>query len=196
MKKRRPTLKTYIFWATLSLSLIALTIHLARSSESTQTSAETVHTARASELYTYQCEPAEPFEYELLHSNLNEKEVALLGRAIWGEAEGVHDKAEQAAVAWCILNRVSATGQNIEEVVTSPNQFVGFYRVDGEVPEEFLDLAADVLSRWNLEKQGVEDVGRVLPADYFYFVGDGARNYFSKEWQSTDYWGWTLKSPY
>ena len=127
---------------------------------------------------------------------LDPYEVELIGRTIWGEAEGVHDKAEQAAVAWCILNRVDDSGKTIEQVVTAPHQFVGFYRVKGEVPETFLELAEDVLLRWHMEKAGADDVGRVLPSDYLFFVGDGARNHFSKEWRSTDYWGWSLKSPY
>lgn len=127
---------------------------------------------------------------------LNPYEVELIGRTIWGEAEGVKDKAEQAAVAWCILNRVDDSGQTIEEVVTEPNQFQGFYRVKGEVPEHFLQLAEDVLLRWRMEKTGEKDVGRVLPKGYLFFIGDGARNYFSREWQSTKYWGWSLKSPY
>jgi hypothetical protein len=127
---------------------------------------------------------------------LNPYSIELLGRTIWGEAEGVTDKAEQAAVAWCILNRVDATGKSIEEVVTAPHQFVGFYRVNGEVPEQFLQLAEDVLNRWRLEQSGVKHVGRVLPAEYIYFHGDGARNHFRKDYQSTDYWDWSLKSPY
>ncbi len=127
---------------------------------------------------------------------LNPYEIELIGRTIWGEAEGVKDKAEQAAVAWCILNRVDESGKTIEEVVKAPHQFQGFYRVKGEVPEHFLQLAEDVLLRWRMEKAGVEDVGRVLPAGYLFFIGDGQRNHFSKEWKATDYWGWSLKSPY
>lgn len=127
---------------------------------------------------------------------LNPYSIELLGRTIWGEAEGVTDTAEQAAVAWCVLNRVDATGKSIEEVVTAPHQFVGFYRVSGEVPEHYLRLAEDVLLRWRMEKTGFEYVGRVLPAEYLYFTGDGARNHFRKDYQSTDYWDWSLKSPY
>ena len=129
-------------------------------------------------------------------NHLDPYSIELLGRTIWGEAEGVTDKAEQAAVAWCVLNRVDATGKSIEEVVTAPRQFVGFYRVNGEVPEQFLQLAEDVLLRWRMEKRGAEDVGRVLPAEYIYFHGDGARNHFRKDYQSTAYWDWSLKSPY
>lgn len=127
---------------------------------------------------------------------LNPYSIELLGRTIWGEAEGVTNTAEQAAVAWCVLNRVDTTGKSIEEVVTAPRQFVGFYRVSGEVPEQFLRLAEDVLLRWRMEKTGFEYVGRVLPAEYLYFTGDGVRNYYRKEYQSTDYWDWSLKSPY
>lgn len=127
---------------------------------------------------------------------LDPAEVEYIGRTIWGEAEGVKSEAERAAVAWCILNRVDAYGQTIEEVVTAPNQFHG-YRTDGTCPPMFLELAADVLTRWNAEKDGAEDVGRVLPADYLYFIGDGERNHFSIEYQEdTDFWNWSLDNPY
>ena len=119
----------------------------------------------------------------------------LIGRTIWGEAGGVKSKAERAAVAWCILNRVDAWGQTIEYVVTKPYQFQG-YRPRGECPQEHIDLAIDVLTRWAAEKQGATDVGRVLPADYLFFMGDGEHNHFSTEYQSTDYWGWSLIDPY
>ena len=122
-------------------------------------------------------------------------EVELIGRTIWGEADGVTGRTERAAVAWCILNRVDAWGQTVEEVVTAPNQFHG-YRAEGTCPPRHLDLAADVLARWYAEKEGAEDVGRVLPADYLYFIGDGKHNHFSAEYQGTDFWTWTLDSPY
>lgn len=132
---------------------------------------------------------------ELLPQLYTEKDIELIGRTIWGEAGGVQSKAERAAVAWCILNRVDAFEQSIEEVVTAPYQFQG-YRPEGDCPEEHFELAEDVLERWQMEKYGVEDVGRVLPADCLYFLGDGQRNHFTNEWQSTDYWGWELPDPY
>ena len=152
-------------------------------------------------IHTYSAKPAEASTYctesyaPEVDNPLDPYEVELIGRTIWGEAEGVEDKAEQAAVAWCVLNRVDASGKTIEEIVTAPYQFYGF-RKFGEVPEEFLQLAEDVLLRWRIEKRGGEDVGRVLPEDYLFFIGDGEHNYFSKEWQATDYWDWSLKSPY
>ena len=129
---------------------------------------------------------------------LDPVEVELIGRTIWGEADGVKSEAERAAVAWCILNRVDASGQTIEEVVTAPEQFDGYRPAGewGECPQRHLDLAADVMTRWNAEKDGAEEVGRVLPADYLYFIGDGKRNHFSIEWKSTDYWDWSLYDPY
>lgn len=129
---------------------------------------------------------------------LDPVEVELIGRTIWGEADGVKSKAERAAVAWCILNRVDSRGQTIEEVVTAPMQFHGYRPADkwDECPQRHLDLAADVLARWYAEKEGAQDVGRVLPAKYEFFVGDGERNHFSIRWQSTDYWDWSLPDPY
>lgn len=57
-------------------------------------------------------------------------------------------------------------------------------------------LAADVLTRYRAERDGEENVGRVLPAEYCFFTGDGRRNHFTTEWKSTDCFGWTLESPY
>lgn len=140
-----------------------------------------------------------PMEHELKEPEqeptLDPRDVELIGRTIWGEAGGVQSEAERAAVAWCILNRVDASGKSIEEVVTAPNQFHG-YRPTGDCPQEHLDLAADVLTRWQAEKNGEQHVGRVLPANYLYFIGDGERNHFSKEYGSTDYWNWRLINPY
>lgn len=129
---------------------------------------------------------------------LDPAEVEYIGRTIWGEADGVKSTAERAAVAWCILNRVDSRGQTIEEVVTAPKQFHGYRSADkwGECPQRHLDLAADVLARWYAEKDGEENVGRVLPAAYTFFVGDGERNHFSIEWQGTDFWDWSLDDPY
>lgn len=122
-------------------------------------------------------------------------DAELIGRTIWGEAGGVKDPAERAAVAWCILNRVDAWGQTIEQVVTKPRQFTG-YRPKGDCPQEHIDMARDVLERWAAEKAGEENVGRVLPAGYLYFLGDGKHNHFTIEWKGTNTWDWSLTSPY
>ncbi len=122
-------------------------------------------------------------------------EIELLARTIWGEAEIVKIRSEQAAVAWCVLNRVDYYGESIENIILAPYQFV--CRLEDEaVPDYYLELAADVVVRWEREHAGFEDVGRTLPADYRFFTGDGWRNYFSSVWQGTDYWDWSLPDPY
>lgn len=132
---------------------------------------------------------------ELNDIQVDPYDVELIARTIWGEAEGVRSKTEQAAVAWCILNRVDHYGKTVEEVVTAPQQFLG-YRAIGECPQEFYDLAADVLRRYEAEKQGETNSGRVLPSNYLYFTGDGVRNHFTVEWQSDDSYRWIMPSPY
>lgn len=133
------------------------------------------------------------YEYEI-PDLASDYDVELIARTIWGEAEVVNSKAEQAAVAWCVLNRVDAHGKSIEQTVLAPYQFAP--RLKGDVPEYFIELAADVVDRWEREHAGFEDVGRTLPADYEFFVGDGRHNHFSIEWKSKDYWDWSLPDPY
>lgn len=127
----------------------------------------------------------------------NEEDVEMLAKLIWGEARGVDSTAQKAAVVWCVLNRVDASSfpDTIAEVVTQKHQFTG-YRESFPATEEFKEIAEDVLIRWYQEKAGADDVGRTLPSEYLFFVGDGVRNYFSIEWSSTDYFDWSLSSPY
>lgn len=128
-------------------------------------------------------------------------DVELIARTMWGESVGVKNAdgeaaiAEQAAVGWCILNRADRRGQSIEEVILQPNQF-WCITWDDDIPKDMYWLALDVVSRWEREHAGCEDVGRTLPPEYEYFIGDGKRNYFTIEWQGTDYWDWSLPDPY
>lgn len=127
----------------------------------------------------------------------NAAEVEALAKLIYGEAGIVPSTTEQAAVVWCVLNRVDDPRfpDTVLEVIEAPYQFSGY---DPEYPakEEFALLAADVLTRYRAERDGEENVGRVLPAEYCFFTGDGRHNYFTAEWESTDCFGWTLESPY
>lgn len=157
-----------------------------------------IRISQAPETVAKAAEPAaavQEEQKELTLHIIDPEDVELIGRTIWGEAGGIESAAERAAVAWCILNRVDSFGQTIEEVVTAEHQFVG-YRPTGDCPKEHLELAADVLVRWYAEKDGAEDVGRVLPSDYLFFIGDGEHNHFSIEWKSSTYWNWSLPDPY
>ena len=125
------------------------------------------------------------------------EEVEMLAKTIWAEARGVPSTARQAAVAWCALNRldVGTFGDTLAEVLSKPYQFA--YDPASPVTDEFLALADDVLHRWYLEQNGVEDVGRTLPEDYLFFEGDGLRNHFRKTYEKTGAtWDWSLPDPY
>lgn len=127
----------------------------------------------------------------------DESEVDYLAKTIYGEAGVVRSKARQAAVAWCILNRVDSPifPDTIAEVVTAPYQFAG-YHADRTPPEAYYELARDVLTRYHAEQQGETDAGRTLPREYLYFTGDGTENYSTATWRGTDYWDWSLPDPY
>lgn len=118
----------------------------------------------------------------------------ILAKLVWGEARGC-STTEQAAVVWCVLNRVDDGQGDITEVATAPCQFYG-YDPDNPVDAEILALVQDVLIRWGMEQSCIGSVGRVLPKEYLFFTGDGAHNYFTTGWQGGQTWDWSLESPY
>lgn len=110
----------------------------------------------------------------------------LAGRAVCGEAGGIQDYAQRAAVVWCACNRADAWDMEIGDVL-NVDAFHGL-AIKGEVPEQHVELARDVLARWTLEAEGWQDVGRVLPERFLYFEGNGVVNLFSTEYGSGEYW--------
>ena len=150
------------------------------------------------EYYISKSQPKEeaPMVEEPKTYNIPQEDINALARTIWGEARGIPSKAEQAAVAWCVLNRVDAGyGNTVLEVVSAPGQFHG-YSSSYPITDDLADLAKDVLTRWYREKDGEVDVGRTLPSDYYYFNGHGGHNWFRKELRSSTYWDWSLINPY
>lgn len=127
-----------------------------------------------------------------------QQEIRVLAKLLYGEARGVDSTMEQAAVVWCVLNRVDCEDypNDIIECATAYAQFTG-YTPQIPVKEDMAEIVKDVLIRWLLEKRGVEDVGRVLPPNYLWFAshGDG-HNWFRFEYRSRDYWDWSLPDPY
>lgn len=123
---------------------------------------------------------------------IDEETVNLLADTIYAEARG-SQTMEQAAVAWCVLNRVDAGYGTIEEVLTAPYQFAS---VGGEFHAEQYMIANDVLIRWHLEKEGVEVVNRVLPKEYLWFTGDGQHNHYRDSYDGGNYWDWDCYNPY
>ena len=126
------------------------------------------------------------------------EEAAYIAKTMYGEAM-VCSTTERAAVAWCILNRVDSADpfypDDIIGVVTQSRQFHG-YNAEHPVLPELYDLALDVIERWLQEKNGAADAGRVLPAEYLFFRGDGTHNYFRTERRGGTVWDWSLPSPY
>lgn len=126
-------------------------------------------------------------------------EAEYIAKTIWGEARNC-STTEQAAVVWCILNRVDSSDpyypDDIVSVVTQKKQFDG-YDASFPIEEEYYELALDVIDRWQREKSGETDVGRVLPKEYLWFLGDGEANYFRNAYEGKfDIWDWSLTSPY
>lgn len=135
-----------------------------------------------------------------------DEDAVVLAKMLYGEARGVSElntngkcisaKCQQAAVIWTVLNRYDAGySDSITSIVTAPAQFVG-YRESNPVDEELLDLVKDVLDRWNDEKHGETDVGRVLPADYLWFRGDGKYNHFRNSYNGGIHWNWEMEDIY
>lgn len=122
-------------------------------------------------------------------------DVIDLAKLLVRECGGIPSKTEQACVAWCVLNRVDEYNSSIYDILREPNQFA--FSESAEVREDLYELAKDVLCRWNDEKNGIMDSGRVLPKEYTYFHGDGIHNYFRNAFSGNyDTWDYSIESPY
>ena len=131
----------------------------------------------------------------------SDEDAIALAKLAWGEARGVPDlkvngrvistRAQQAAVMWTVLNRFDAGyEESILEVITAKGQFHG-YSKEHPVEKELLELAYDVLDRWNAERHG-ETVARELPSGYLWFHGDGVRNHFRDAYKNGNEWDWSV----
>lgn len=134
-------------------------------------------------------------EEETYTTYYTEDDVTILARLLYNECRGVESMTEQACVVWTVLNRVDGSeGASISDIVTAENQFAYSH---APLLDNLLWLAEDVLSRWNAELNGEASVGRVLPADYKWFSGDGEHNHFRNSYSGNyDIWDYSLPSPY
>ena len=124
-------------------------------------------------------------------------EVEALAKMLYGEARGIASDMEKAACVWCVLNRVDDPRypDTVLEVLEAPYQFAG-YSANNPVLPELETLAADALKRYQAERDGEANVGRVLPAEYLFFTGDGVNNHFTIGWKDAETWDWSLQNPY
>lgn len=133
---------------------------------------------------------------------VDKKIVTMFAQMIWGEGRGIYSITEQAAIAWCPLNRVDSDLSYMPdaiELVLTPDQFHGYrpwYPTVDDFGRDLEALAEDVLIRWMKEKDGQADVGRVLPTEYLYFSGKDGHNVFRTEYRGGTRWDWSLPSPY
>ena len=124
-----------------------------------------------------------------------DNEIIMATKVMVVEAGGVYPLSHRAAVVWCILNRADATGNSISSIITAPYQFA--WIPSKSYSQEQYDLVKDIFIRWLLEKEGFENVGRVLPEEYKWFRGDGSQNHFRNAYSgSYIIWDWSLPSPY
>ena len=129
------------------------------------------------------------------NSYYSEQDAIDIAKVLWNECRGVPSVTEQACVAWTVLNRVDKYGSTVHDVVRAPHQFA-FYE-GTTVDATLLELAKDVLNRWANEKNGLTDVGRVLPKEYTYFEGYGGHNHFRDDYSGNyNLWDYSLPSPY
>jgi len=129
-------------------------------------------------------------------SYFTDTDAVMVAKVLYNECRGIQSETEKACIVWCILNRVDAGYGTIKEVVTAKHQFA--YTYNTPVWDNLLDLSYDVLERWNNEKNGQADIGRVLPSDYFWYSGNkaGTHNYFYNVYNGRVRWNYSLESPY
>jgi hypothetical protein len=137
--------------------------------------------------------PAEPEEHPYA------EEARYIAKTIWGEARGC-SPTEQAAVAWCILNRVDSEDpyypDDIIGVVTQEDQFDG-YDPGNPLDDGHFYIALETIDLWLKEDGKGIVAGRVLPREYLWFAGDGNKNTFRDAYAGPcNYWDWSLASPY
>lgn len=112
-----------------------------------------------------------------------------------GEAGGC-SPTEIAATVWSVLNRFdNGYSDSIFVVISAPGQYHGYSPNKG-LREDVYNICEDVIARWVAEKEGKENVGRVLPLDYNWFYGDGKHNHFRNKYRTNEKWDWSLPTPY
>lgn len=130
---------------------------------------------------------------------VNSRDVKMIAQTVYGEANGL-STMEKSAVIWSILNRVDSGywGDTIYDVITYPGQFHGYENCKYvDVDQEYIDLAIDVLTRWQMEKMCIGDVGRTLPKEYLFFAAYEGHNLFRDVYESNcKFWDWNCENPY
>lgn len=190
MKHKHLRKRKFNFEYSIALVCIAMIVMIILANASTNTELEEVtgETVIYSEPEIHVAETYEP-------PTVNMTEVDLISKVVFGEARGCTPE-QQAAVVWCILNRYDAGFGTIEEIIKAPNQFSG-WNVHNPVINSIKEIVVDVLTRYEMEKICVGNVGRVLPKEYLWFNGNGEVNIYRCDYNDYDnMWDWSLPNPY
>lgn len=127
----------------------------------------------------------------------NIKHIECLAKIIWLEGGG-ESIEYQSAVAWTVFNHfdLGDWGDTLTDVITYPGHFA--WDKYAPINDIQLELAKDVFIRWQLEKEGFEDVGRTLPKEYIYFWANskGECRFNTVYGVKEGAWDWSLPSPY
>lgn len=136
-------------------------------------------------------------------------DAVILAHCIRGEASVIPSRTRAVAVAEMVLNQVDYNEREFakirsvkEAVVERPNNIRGYWlSIDSPVPldQVYLDLAIEVMARREMERQGWEWSGRILPAGYVFEYASGGENYFMPYEAYHDLneaWNWDLPTPY
>ena len=174
---------------------------------------EIEETTKVAESVPISPEDAWAAAYEKARAHLNPNLVMEMALVISGEAwRPATHRTAAAACVWGVLNQADAGDyESIWHALANPGNLTGYWGLPaGFQPSEVaLDIAADVLARYQMECEGWEDVGRVLPKGYTQWHGTGRVNYFFESpgrrfeggadrlaWARAHTWDWSLPSPY
>ena len=145
-------------------------------------------------------------EHDRLYSGIldiydpaTEAQAIKLAKTVKVEARGIWSTTEQACIIWTCLNRVedSRFPDTIDaNLVYGQMAYKANVATVDDYGRDIVPLARDVLYRWQLEKSGVEDVGRVLPKEYLWYTGNGKHNFFRNRYRNGTRWDYSLPSPY
>jgi len=111
---------------------------------------------------------------------LQDSEVELLCKMLWGEARGLSE-IEQRACIQVALNMVDMRNSTVKSTVTS-GRFTGLKKSLSKTKwEKYIPLVKEELYSYCMSKAlGIDNYNnyRVIPSDYCYWMGDGKRNYY------------------
>lgn len=121
-------------------------------------------------------------------------EVIQVAKFLWQEARGIASDTEVACVAWVPCNRVDGEYGDTISSIWGPHIY---YDENAPIDGRMVYIASDVLERWNTEKDFGHCEGRVLPPDYYWYLGDGRRNNFRNVFNDYEnVWDYSLPLPY